>query len=112
MRDKRDLAETGFHDHSCSSPCYMPGIWPIKIPPARCWRTNSRTRTIKMIADTFTQRGVPGGELRSDLTRVELAEDGAAMCVPASRAPWKTDFFMEISFSLFSWSGESGVEKQ
>jgi len=80
----------------------MPGMWPIKIPPARCWRTNSRTRTMKMIADTFTQRGMLGGEELAGLTRVPLLEDGAAMCVPSSVAPGNTDFFIERFSSFFS----------
>src|SRR5260370_28448031 len=104
MRGERELTKAGCHDHSCCPPCVMVDMcmWLTKPLPVRCRIKNSRTRTIKMITDTFTQRGVLGGELRSGLTRVLLLEDEGAMCVPSSVVPGNTDFFIERFSSCFS----------
>jgi hypothetical protein len=52
-----------------------------------------------MIAETLTQCGVLGGELRSNLLRVPLVEGEATMSVLASPVPWEADGFIE-SFSF------------
>src|SRR5207244_1259210 len=102
MGGERKLAEAGCHDHSGCTPCSRVDMcmgvdicmWPPKPWPVSSKITNSRTRTMKMIPNTFTQRGVPVVDPRSGLTRVLLLEDGAAMCVPSSVAPRNTDFFI------------------
>jgi hypothetical protein len=47
----------------------MCGIWP-KLTPARCTATTRTIRRIKIIPNTFTQRGTGGGDPGSGLLGV------------------------------------------
>jgi hypothetical protein len=63
-------------------------IGPCLPPLKNIMMTTSRTRTIAMIPDTFTQRGVLGGRSSVGLTPLSLLEFG--------------NLLIEIFSSLFS----------
>src|SRR6266508_3179224 len=63
MHGEHEFAELRCQDHSYTlnstarkATCRLPRPLPV-----RCRMTNTRTRTMKMILNTFTQRGVLGG---------------------------------------------------
>jgi len=80
MPGEHELAEAGCQGHH--------GMWPPRLRPVRCRITNSRTRTMTMIPNTFTQ---PGVRVSSPLSRFPSG-DGSAMCVSSSVARRNTNF--------------------
>src|SRR5262245_41111629 len=57
MRGEHELLQAGWHDH---------GMWPPMPSNTRCWMRNNRTSTtMRIVPNTFTQRGVRYVEERS-----------------------------------------------
>src|SRR5260370_28317714 len=69
MDDERELPDAGGHDHGACVACMGMGIPCVGVWPVRCSPARSRTRTMAPIPNTFTQRGVPGGESWSGSVR-------------------------------------------
>ncbi len=73
-------------------------IWLPKPFPDKCMITNIRTRMIKRITDTFTQRGVLLVALRLGFPWLPLLAEGSATFSGVAR---KGDFLIELISYLF-----------